>query len=50
MTGFGKSICQSISKSLHVNFNPSQNISPILLPNCSVMVTNERSIACRHLI
>ena len=46
MTGF-KSFCQIISKSLHINFNPSQNISLILLLNGLVMVTTKGSIACK---
>ena len=46
MTRFLKVFCPFISKSLHIHFNPSQNVSSILLLNGLVMVTNEGSIAC----
>ena len=39
--------CPFFSKSLHIHFNPSQNVSPFLLLNGLVMVTNEGSIACK---
>ena len=39
--------CPFFSKSLHIHFNPSQNVSPFLLLNGLVMVTNEASIACK---
>ena len=39
MTGFYRSISQFFSKSLHIHFNPSQNLSTILFLNGSVMVT-----------
>ena len=35
-----------ISESLHINFNPSPNVSLILLYIGLVMVKNEGSIAC----
>ena len=47
MAGFHKSFCPFFSKSLHIHFNPSQNVSPILVLNGVVMVTNEGSIACK---
>ena len=47
MTGFNKSFRPFFSKSLHINFNPSQNVSPILLLNGLLMLTNEGSIACK---
>ena len=47
MTGFYKYLCQYISKSWHIHFYPSQNVSPILLLNGLVMVTNEGSIVCK---
>ena len=47
MTGFYKSFCPFFSKSLHIRFNPSQNVSPILLLNGLVMVTNKGWIACK---
>ena len=47
MTGFYKYFYPFFSKSLHIHFNPSQNVSPILLLNGLVMVTNEGSIACK---
>ena len=46
MTGFWKSFCPFISKSLHTHCSPSQNVSPLLLLNCLLMVTNEESRAC----
>ena len=36
-----------LEKFTHIHFNPSQYFSPILLLNGLVMVTNERSIACK---
>ena len=47
MTDFYKSFCPFFSKSLHIHFNPSQNVSPILLLNGLVMVLNEGSIVCK---
>ena len=47
MTGFYKSFCLFFSKSLHIHSNHSQNVSPIVLLNGLVMVTNEGSIACK---
>ena len=47
MTSFEKSFCPFILKSLHIHFNPSQNISLILLFGSLVMVANEVSIACK---
>ena len=47
MTYFCKSFCLFFWKSWHIHFNPSQNVSPILLLNGLVMVTNEGSIACK---
>ena len=47
MTGICKSFCPFFSKSLHIHFNPSQNVSLILLLNGLVMVTNKGSIACK---
>ena len=41
MTGFRKSYCPFISKSLHIHFNPSQNVSLFLLLNGLVMVKND---------
>ena len=38
--------CSPISKGLNIYFNPSQNVSPILLLNDLVMATNEGWIAC----
>ena len=49
MAGFQKSFCPSISKSLHIHFNASKNVSPILFFNGLVMVTNEGLIACKCL-
>ena len=46
-TGFYKYFYAFFSKSLHIHFNPSQNVSPVLLLNGLVMVTNEGSIACK---
>ena len=40
MTGFYR------YRFLHIHFNPSQNVSPVLLLNVLVMVTNEVLIAC----
>ena len=45
MTGFYKSFCTFFAKSLHIHFNPSQNVSPVLLLNGLVIVTNKGSIA-----
>ena len=45
MTGFYKSFCPFFAKSLHIHFNPSQNVSPVLLLNGLMIVTNEGSIA-----
>ena len=36
-----------ISKSLHVYFNLSQDVSPFLLVNSLVIVANEGSIVCK---
>ena len=44
MTGFYKSFCPFFSKSLHIHFNPSQNVTTTLLLNGLMVVTNERSI------
>ena len=44
MTGLKKSFCPSISKGLHMHFNPSQNVSTILLRNSLMIVTNEGPI------
>ena len=44
ITSFKKASCPSISKSLHIYFNSSQNISPILLLNSLVMVTNKSQL------
>ena len=41
MAGFNKSFRQFFSKRLPINFNPSQNVSPILLFNGLLMVTNQ---------
>ena len=41
MTGFNKFFRPSFLKSLNINFSPSQNVSPILLLNGLLMVTNE---------
>ena len=43
-TIFLKTFCPLIWKSLHVLFNPSQSVSSIY---CLVMVTSEKSIACK---
>ena len=48
MTGFYKSYCPFFSKGLHIHFYPGQNVSPIILLNDLVMVTNEGSIACKY--
>ena len=45
MTGFYKSFCPFLSKSLHIH--SSQNVFSILLFNGLVMVTIEGSIACK---
>ena len=42
MAGFYSSFCLFISKSIHFHANPSPNVSPTLLFNGLVMVTNER--------
>ena len=42
MTGFYQSFRNFLSKSLHIHFNPSQNISTILLLHGLMMVINER--------
>ena len=47
MTGFCKSFCTFFAKSLYIYFNSSQNVSPILLLNGLVIVTNEGSTACK---
>ena len=47
MTGFHKSFCPFFWKRLHIHFNPSQNVSPILLLNGLVTVTNKGWIACK---
>ena len=41
MTGFKNPFSPSISKSFHIYFNSSQNISSVLLLNSLVMVTNK---------
>ena len=41
MKGVCKSFSPFFSKSLHIHFNPSQNVSPILLLKGLLMVTNE---------
>ena len=43
ITGFFKSFCSVISKSLPIHFNPSQIVCPVLLLNGLVMVTNKES-------
>ena len=45
---FSKYFCLFISKSFHIHFDPSLNISPILLLIGLVMVTNEESIARKY--
>ena len=47
MVGFKKSFFffLFILKSLHIHFNPSKNVSPFLLLNGLVMVTNEWLLA-----
>ena len=47
MAGVHKSFFPFFSKSGHIHFNPSHSVSPILLLNGLVMVTNEGSIACK---
>ena len=48
MTGFLNFIfCQSISKSLNIHFDPSQNVLLIILLNGLMMVANEGSVAQR---
>ena len=47
MIGFYKSFCPFSSKNLHTHSNPSQNISPILILDGLVMVTNEWPVACK---
>ena len=49
MAGFCKSFCPIFSKGFHINFNPSQNVSTILLLNGLVIVTNERLIVFKYL-
>ena len=51
MVGFKKSFffLPFILKSLHIHFNPSKNVSPFLLLNDLVMVTNEWLLACKCL-
>ena len=44
MTGFYKFFCPFFWKSVHIHFNPFQNVYSIF--NGLVMVTNEGSIAC----
>ena len=39
--------CPFFSKCLHIHFNPSKNVSPIVLLNGLVMVTNEGSNTCK---
>ena len=47
MTRFYKYFCPFFSKSLHIHFNPSQNVLTVLLLIGLVMVTSEESIACK---
>ena len=47
MTVFYKLLCPFFSKSLHIYFNPSQDVSPVLLLNGLMMVANEGSTACK---
>ena len=49
MAGFFKWFSPFFSKSLHIHFNPLQNVSPVLLLNGLVMVTNGVSIAWKCL-
>ena len=49
MAVFCRSFCLYISKCLHIHASSSPNISPILLFNGFVMVTNQVSIACKCL-
>ena len=49
MACFCKSFCPFFSKGFHINFNPSQNVSTILLLNGLVIVTNERLIVFKYL-
>ena len=44
MVSFLKSFCQSISKWLHIHFNPTQNVFLILLLMSSAIVINKRLI------
>ena len=48
MTGFYKSFCPFFSKSLHIHFNPSQDVSSVSLLNGLVMVIDEGSIVCKY--
>ena len=48
MAGFYKYVCPFFSESVHIHFNPSQSVSPILLLNGLVIVTNEGLIACKY--
>ena len=50
MTSFLKSCYAFTAKSLHIHFNPSQNVSLILLVESLVTVANEESIACKCLM
>ena len=49
MAGFKKIFFPFILKSLHIHFNSLKNVSPFLLFNDLVMVTNEWLIACKCL-
>ena len=48
MTGFYKSFCQFFWENIHIYYNPSQNVSSILLLSVLVMLTNEGSFACKY--
>ena len=47
ITAFSKSFCPCFSKSLYIYFNHSQNVSPVLRINSSVMAANEGSMGCK---
>ena len=47
MTGFYKYFCPFFSESLHIHFNPSQNVSPILFLNGLMVVTNKGLTVCK---
>ena len=48
MKDFSKSFRLSISKSLHIHPNFSQNVSPILLLNSLAMVTNKYQLLANY--